>query len=139
MASLEYVAASRATLVATHVVGTSYQIDVKLKQFSEAMDSPKTMHIALNGSAETVLRRATEVITATISWPDAINANMKEFLWSVAAGEIFQFDAYGTVASPDDPIDVIMINPSASMAPIQRIQTPTRTLTLNMRPAVAKL
>lgn len=136
MAAITYTADFRANLVTGHSVGTAYSIDVKLKAYSTALDAPKTVHVALNGSVETVLRRATRVITATISWPDTLNANVEEFLWSIAAGEIFQFDAYGSVATPDEPIDVVSVNKGFNMMPIQRIQATTRSITLTLRPAM---
>lgn len=139
MASVTYTAASRATLVASHVVGTSYSIDLKLRSFGTSLDMPKTVHAPLNGAPETVLRSATRIISASLSWPDANNEDVEEFLWSIAGGELFTFDAYGTVASPDDPLDVMIVNRSISMAPIQRIKATSRIISLTMRPLVSKL
>jgi len=139
VASLTYTVGDRATLVAGHAVGESYSIDVKLRSFQESMDAPKTQHVSMSGLTETVLRRATKIINATITWPDLIDDNMQEFIWSTAGGELFTFDAYGTVALPDDPIDVISVNGNIQMMPIQRIKATSRMLTLNMRPTIARL
>jgi len=140
MAVIEYTAADRADLVTGHTVGTNYQILVKLISYSMSVDQPKTMHTALNGRVETVLKRATKIYSATVSWSDAINANMEEFLFSIAGGELFSFDPYGTIVTPDQPLEVVSINSQQyGISPIQRSSTPARRVMLTMRPAISRL
>lgn len=139
MAVIEYTAADRAPLISGHVVGGSYFLVVKLIAYEESIDQPKTKHIALNGNVETVLKRATRMYSAVISWPDSFNGIVEEFLFSVAGGELFTFDAYGTFTSPDNPVDVVSVSDSAMLMPIQRSATPTRRVSLMMRPVLNRL
>lgn len=139
MAVIEYTAADRADLVTGHTVGTNYKIEVKLIAFDEAIDTPKTIHVALNGSVETVLKRATMMYSATISWPSTDDENIREFLFSIAGGEMFNFDPYGTIATPDVTLEVVSVTQSQSLMRIQRRQASTRRTSLMMRPAVNRL
>ena len=73
----------------------------------------KKQNTALSGEVESLLYRSekhyacqTEAITPGSNLDDYL----LEFLASVENGEGFTFDRYGTVASPDDPVDCIMVS-----------------------------
>lgn len=136
MAAISYTANSRAPLVAGHIAGTSYSIDVKLRSYQTVIDQPKIQHVSLNGNTETVLKRATKILAATFIWPNSLNPNMEEFLFSVAGGETFVFDPFGTVAVADDPMDVTsIVGNSLNIGVLQPFeQNPWRSVSMQMRP-----
>ena len=136
MSAIIYIAANRAPLKTGHTVGTEYSIDLKLKAFSENFDFSKTAKVALNGNVATTLKRSSRVYSVGFSWENSKNADVEEFLFSVAGGEIFTFDPYGTVAVPDNPVSCVMLNNGVSVQRMTRGTTPHRTCTLTFRPVV---
>lgn len=139
MAGIIYTASSRAPLITdspAHVAGTQYSIDLKLQQFTEAIDTPKSTHVSLGGNVETVLRRANKTMQTGFIWPDADNADIEEFLYSIAGGETFSFDAYGTIAVPVNAIDVICVNDGFSMGRLTHGDEPWRSVALSLRAAI---
>jgi len=137
MAAITYTANSRAPLVATspaHTAGTDYNIDVKLQAFNEGIDIPKSTHVSLGAQVETVLQRASNVYSMTLIWPYTLDDDMREFLYSVAAGESFTFDAYGTVAVADNPLSVVCLNDSYSITRLQHGKDHWRGVSLTIRP-----
>jgi hypothetical protein len=136
MAGITYTANARAPLVTdspAHLAGTSYDMDVKLQGYVENFDVPKQVHVSLGGNVETVLRRASRQMQATLIWPDSQNAQMEEFLLSIAAGETFSLDPYGTIASPVDAQDVICVNSSLNIGRMSHGSSPWRSITLSLR------
>ena len=139
MAGIIYTANARAPLITdspAHVADTEYSFDVKLQAFPESIDAPKTVHTAIAGNVETVLKRATRVMSIVLIWPNTINADMDEFLFSIAGGETFSFDAYGTIAVPDNAIDVVCTNNAFGIGRISHGSTPWRSVSMTLRPAV---
>jgi len=138
MAAITYIAHARAPLMTTpspdHTAGTGYSFDVKLKALSESLDQPKNQHISLAGQVETVLMRASKVISITLIWPHSEHEQLMEFLYSIAGGEQFTFDPYGTVASPDDPLQVVSVSGSLNIMPMDITQNPWRSVNLSLRP-----
>jgi hypothetical protein len=118
------------------VAGTAYDIDVKLQGFTEQIETPKTSHMALSGRVETVLQRAVKIYNIVLIWPNSSNADIEEFLFSVAAGETFSFDPYGTVASADAPVDVVCTNTGYNIGRMTHGSTPWRSVSLTVRPVV---
>ncbi len=136
MSGITYIAAPRAPLVTdspAHAVGTSYDMDIKLRAFSENIDTPKSAHVSLGGNVETVLSRATKILSITLIWDDTLNAQMEEFLFSIAGGETFSFDPYGTIASPDNAIDVVCMNKAFPIGRVSHGSTPWRSVSLSLR------
>ena len=136
MAGITYTANSRAPLISdspAHQAGTDYDIDIKLQGYIENFDTPKQVHVSLNGNVETVLRRASRQMKATFIWPNTLNAQMEEFLFSVAGGESFTIDPYGTVASPDNVLNVVCTNPGFNIGRMSHGSTPWRSVTLSLR------
>ena len=136
MAAIEYTAGARAPLKTGHSVGTQYSIDVKLRGFGESFDFSKSTVISLAGNVETILKRSARGYSITLSWPNTQNADMEEFLFSVAAGEIFSIDPHGTVAVPDHPVDVVMMNNVVPIQRMTRVTTKHRKCTITVRPTL---
>lgn len=139
MAAITYTAVDRGTLNTTvspaHTEGTEYSIDVKLQAYSTGIDQPKTQHVSIGGSVETVLMRATKVHSIILIWPDTSNADMEEFLFSVAAGEIFSFSPYGDVGdSPDVSFQVVSVDGNLSINRMTHGSAPWRSVNMTLRP-----
>lgn len=136
MAGIVYTAVDRGQLITdspAHVAGTDYSIDVKLQQFVEAVEAPKSVHVAIAGNVETVLKRTAKVMSTVFIWPDSENADVEEWLYSIAAGEVFIFDAYGTIAAPDNAISAICMNDNFSFGRMTHGSTPWRSVALTLR------
>ena len=139
MAAITYTANARAPLVTdspAHVAGNSYSIDVKLQAYNTQLEQPKTQHISIGGAVETVLRRVSPVHTITLIWPDTLDDSMNEFLYSVAAGENFSFDAYGTVAVPDNAVNMFSVSSNLDIGRMTHGSTPWRSVTMKLRPVI---
>lgn len=139
MAAITYTANARAPLITdspAHVAGTPYEIDLKLQGFSEQIETPKSAHVAISGHVETVLKRAVKVYSVQFIWPHTENADVEEFLYSVAGGEIFSFDPYGTAAVADAPVDVVCMDTNYSIGRMSHGSTPWRMVALTLRPVV---
>ena len=139
MAGITYTANSRAPLITdspAHVAGTVYSIDLKLQQFVENVETPKQAHVAISGHVETVLKRAVKQYQVIFIWPNSENDDVEEFLYSVAGGETFSFDPYGTIASPDSAQDVVCTNQNYSIGRMSHGSTPWRSVALTLRPVV---
>ena len=137
MAAITYTANARAPLVVdspAHVAGTAYSIDVKLQQYAAGIDAPKTVHVSMGGPIETVLQRALNTMVAVFIWDHDLNNDMDEFLFSIAGGEPFDFDPYGTVAVPDSVVSVVCTNNVFNIVRMSHGETPWRTVSLNLRP-----
>lgn len=136
MAGLIYTADARAPLVADspeHTAGTSYSIDVKLQQYIESIDTPKTVHTSLGGNVETVLKRASSKSSIVLIWPSTQNSDMDEFLYSISGGEQFILDAYGTIAIPDNQINVVCIDQIFNIGRMTHGSTPWRSVRMSLR------
>lgn len=93
-------------------VSSVWSMNISAAQLSENWPILKNTHISLDGTQETIFQRQDQVwdFTSTlITKANLTNAYWYEFLASVYAGETFSFDPYGTVASPDSAIDVVMV------------------------------
>ena len=136
MAGIIYTAVDRGQLITdspAHTAGTSYSIDVKLQDMQESIETPKTAHVSMGGTVETVLKRTAKIITTTFIFPNDENADVEEWLYSVAAGETFSFDAYGTIAVPDNAINVVTVNAEYQMGRMTHGSTPWRSVTMTLR------
>lgn len=136
MAAITYTAHSRATLISGHTAGVQYSFDVKLRAFSSVLEQPKDQHVSLSGYAETILTRATKIHSTVFIFPDTLKAQMEEFLYSVAAGESFEFDPYGTVAIPDAVEEVISVSKNLSLVRMQHGPTPWLSVSMALRPLI---
>jgi hypothetical protein len=133
MAAIYYIAHARAPLIGGHTATTSYSFDVKLREYLPAGDAPKTQHVSLGGTVETVLKGFNTVTSVVLIWPDSNDANMQEFLASVAGGETWALDPYGSVAVPDVTIDFVTMGQSYAPARMSHGETPWRSVALSLR------
>lgn len=128
MAAISYTMHERARGVSGHTVGVQYSFDIELRKYSETSEMKKTQHVALDGKVETVLRGIFATFAVTIGpYSNSNHENVIEFLDSVAGGESFTFDPFGTVAAPDDPQTCRL---SAQKINYQRLQHGTTPLRL---------
>lgn len=116
MAVFKYIAIDRGDLVSGHSAQTEYSIEIALTEWTpqkkqkksmiEPMDGP--MHVLLLG-----LRRRYDFTTIPID-DVAIIAEFEEMFDSIAAGEIFWIDPFGTIAVPDNEITVQIVGTQSS-------------------------
>ena len=140
MGAITYTAKSRAPLMTSvspvHVAELQYDFDVKFQAFSSSIDQPKSQHVSIGGVVETVLKRATNMHMITLIWPHEENEQLQEFIYSIAGGETFTIDPYGTIASPDDPLDVLSIDAQVSINRMQHGKEHWRSVSFNLRTAI---
>jgi len=108
MAVFTYTAVDRGDLAGGHSEGTEYSIELPLSEWSPIKKKDEVVTRSLSGIKSTVLHNiAKKYSFRTVSTDDqSIIDGMEELFDSVAAGEIFSIDPYGSLASPDNPIDV---------------------------------
>ena len=138
MSAIAYTANARAPLITTtsppHTEGNDYAFDVKSQAYGTNIEMPKKTHVSIGGNVETVLRSIAEIHSIALVFPNTLQAQMREFLYSVAAGETFSYDPFGTVAVPDAPFDVALTSQGINELKIQHGETPWRTVNLLVRP-----
>lgn len=105
MANITYFAVDRGKLISGHSEGTEYNLDVPISNFQESTRRKQKTITSLSGQNTTILhhiiRRAS--VSTSPSEETAVIDGMREFLDSVAGGEVFQIDLYGSSATPLDP------------------------------------
>ena len=85
----------------------------------------------LSGRQETLLDRIESVWNLTTDWiRETEVVYWQEFLASVAAGETFSFDPYGSISSPDSPRNVIVENKSFRWSRVGSKKVYTISMTL---------
>ena len=97
------------------IITDTWSKDLSLSSLNESWPLKTNEQTAIDGTPETIFHRqdrAWTMTTGLISTADLTDAYWYEFLASVYAGETFTFDALGTIASPDDPVDVILVQGS---------------------------
>lgn len=99
MAKITYTA--RRSLAAGHEQGLEYTLEIDLQSFNPSSDPVTKKQRSLGGNTQTILHRIDKGASVTTDWvSNADKPLWIEFLDSVAAGESFTFDPYGTVANP---------------------------------------
>ena len=82
----------------------SYQIEFGCRKLEPSRQIKRHDHVAVGGNSRSVLHRIDslwDVETGRLL--ESQMPQWDEFFASVAAGETFTFDAYGTIGTPDDP------------------------------------
>ena len=106
-----------------HTIDTLYSIDVKMQAINDDEEKHlKKSHRSISGKTETWLQRIDRYVSfQTIPIDESSNLyfSMREFLSSVAGGETFTIDYFGSVAVPDNPITLIL----DSVSPVQRLKS----------------
>lgn len=117
MASITYVATRK--IASGHSVDTAYSMDVSLSQFSSNFIVNDKRHESISGHVESWVGSTIGTYlceTKPLLESNALHGYMWEFLASCIGGETFTFDPWGTIASPDDPQDYILISKTISPA-----------------------
>ena len=114
MGVFTYTAINRGKLTAGHTANTVYQIEIPLSQWAPSIDEHKNSVRSLSGKPFIVLHHQLDVFSfSTVGTEDpSLIAQLEELFSSVAAGETFSIDPYGTIASPDNPVTVIIDGPA---------------------------
>lgn len=102
MTAITYTATRK--LISGHTAGTEYDLETRAVDLTPKPEYVVNEAVAVDGTAEALLDRVDDlrnVTTNHIALADL--PAWQEFLASVAARETFTFDAFGTIASPDNP------------------------------------
>lgn len=108
MATITYTAIDRGDLIGDHSELTEYSFDVPLSRFQKSTKRKQSTSPSLSGRRITTLQRLDtffNVSTVETEDDETINS-MREFLSSVAAGEQFTLDPFGSILTPDNPFTV---------------------------------
>ena len=93
-----------------HSASTEYQLECEMVQLDPSIQAQKQRNQSQGGNAEVILHRIDTGYSFKSSYiEDTDKAVWDEFLHSVAGGESFVFDAFGTIASADNEETVVMI------------------------------
>jgi len=108
MAVFTYVAVDQGNLVSGHSEGTQYTIELPLSEWIPIKKKDDVVTRSLSGIKHTVLHNiAKKYKFRTVSTDDQnIIDGMEEMFDSIAAGEIFLMNPYGTISDPGNPISV---------------------------------
>jgi hypothetical protein len=102
MAAVTYIAKRR--LITGHTASTQYTIDVDLAEVLPGDVVNAVTHVALGGATETNFNRLDETFNClTVPLNNTERDAVREFLASAIDGQYITFDAFGSIASPDDP------------------------------------
>lgn len=106
-----------------HTANTQYSIDVGMRTINDDEEKHhRKQHRSLSGLTETWLHRIDRYIsfqTVPLYEGHSLYFDMREFLSSVAGGETFTVDPWGTVAAPNNPITCLL----DGVSPAQRADT----------------
>jgi hypothetical protein len=112
MPVITYTAVNRGRLASGHSASTQYQIECELESFPEVQISKGIRDETLDGTPEMWLDALLyEYQVRSDLVLNADKEDWQEFFSSVAAGEPFQIDFTGTIASPGTDIDLVMSTP----------------------------
>lgn len=111
MGFITYIAKDRGSLVSGHAAETEYTIEIDMVRHDPSRTTIKNESVSIGGRRLTVFHRIDKSadISTVHTKSTAIHAQMEEFFDSVAAGEQFTLDPYGTLLSPVEP-ETVMIS-----------------------------
>jgi len=93
-----------------HSVSTAYSIEFDSLLLQPGFNGDSVAKRSIGGSTETVFKRFDETWDFTASnQAESLFNDWVEFFASVAGGESFTLDAYGSIATPDNVQTVIMV------------------------------
>lgn len=105
MSAITYIAKDRGDLISGHSAETEYSFDLYFAEFQGSITRKENTITSLSGVRITTLHhleRTYSVVTSPSASSTILN-NIREFLSSVAAGEEFTVDVYGSTLTPDSP------------------------------------
>lgn len=140
MAKITYIAHSRAQLIVTtsppHSAGIEYSFDIKLNEYLTNIEAPKSQVVTQGNTTETILHRVGELVNVRLGpFLHSELSQINEFIYSIAGGEQFDFDPWGSVASEDAPFAVVVVNKMFNEERITHGSTPQRMISLQLRKA----
>lgn len=105
MSVIRYTAIDRGKLISGHSEATEYSFEVPISSFGENTQSLGSVQTSLSGNRFQTLHSIERAASLSSSMLHRTNdsatiESMEEFLSSVAAGEPFEIDVYGSLASP---------------------------------------
>ena len=96
-----------------HTVGAQYSIDVRLMQLQPQNATMRDQSISISGVTQTTVHRRErhyDCMTLYLDEGTQEYLDIYEFLSSVDAFENFTFDEKGSVATPDSPSAVLLLD-----------------------------
>ena len=96
---------AKRNLIAGHSADTIYDLDYLLLSLERRPNTKKSTKRTFDGTIETILHYHKEVITVSTRVDAAGVLQFREFMGSIAGGEAFIFDEFGTVAAPVDAVN----------------------------------
>lgn len=92
-----------------HTAGTNYSLDFGAEKLERSQKIIRKQNASLGRLRETIYHGRDQFWDVTTDYIDEADLPLwREWYASVAGGETFQFDAYGTIATPDDPVVVLL-------------------------------
>lgn len=113
MAVFTYIA--KRSVIGGHTAGLEYSLEIGIQASPRTREIVKTEQRSRGGATEVLYHRAdvTRQITLRPLRGSELAA-VHEFLDSVEGGESFEFDMYGTIASPGTAVNCIRIDESVT-------------------------
>lgn len=113
MSVFRYIAVDRGKLIDGHSAATEYSFDMPIAGLGTTVENKGRVQTSLSGKRYHTLHnieRSTSFTTTIIHRVQESQtvANIEEFLSSVAAGEAFEIDVYGSLASPGDFVNCVI-------------------------------
>jgi len=111
MSSFSYTALR--DIMSGHTEGFSYSFDVALTKADRSGDPTRYQSRSLGGVSETYLSMVDTGYKLTTKFfveNSSEHLQMREFLSSIIGGESFNFDRFGSVVVPDDPVECEIVN-----------------------------
>lgn len=105
-----------------------YGVSYNLETGSQIVTMPNDeginrVAVSLSGKRETIFYRREVVYNVRTGVIEGANlAQWREFFASVMGGEVFTFDAYGTIAVPDDPVQAYLNGTGFQIARIENFE-----------------
>lgn len=111
-------------VINTHTAGDEYSLNLQAVAVDESREVGAETQSSLSNRTETLWYHGTDQwsVRVVVQGASALAA-LKEFLQSTEGGESFEFDAYGTVAAPDDPITAQRVQTGYSLERITNLYT----------------
>lgn len=110
MSVITYIA--KRNVMPSHTEGNEYIIEVPMVAIDRRVNAIRYTHKSLTGVRETWLHRLDKLVDLTTKYlapGDLVTPDhLREFLESVAGGEEFTIDLYGTINNPRNPLSAVM-------------------------------
>jgi len=107
MTTITYTA--KRDLAGGHTAGTNYNLEFGAEKLARSQKIIRKQNASLGLLRETIYYGKNQFWDVTTDYIDESDLPFwREWFASVAGGEVFQFDAYGTIAVPDNQITVLL-------------------------------